>query len=474
MRTKLSIILLALMLTGIISCQKGAQNADNGAVPVPPKNIAAIRSNMSSMHSASFAAHFTDSLKDRCRELCKRLDDVRHQTELFISRCKQGPGKPHKPDSHIIYVPREYPTLQGAVDIAPAGATIIVCGTVAQSGNVLINTDDLTIEGQEQSATLKDSNDSLSTDNLVITAPGVTVKDLKLLNIGIQINDPATGVTLAHDNVINDNLNNPSIITLTNSSRNKITGCCLNGAGFNAAGQIGILLDSLSSHNEIADCSVTNTDFAAYNITGSDNLVKHCKASNYNLGFVVWNFLGTSTTGNIFADCNADNGVSGSGFLLYANDVSVYNCSANNCVNAVLNVSLSSRIVHCSGNKCYQAFINYLANDVTVTDCTANQCAYSGIQVEMVNNFKLTDNICNGSQGSGIIINNYNGAFSKGAIENNNTDSNTAFGIFLNSVTNSTIRDNKSLHNGQCDFDQTNCSGNLVSHNQFGNTCSGM
>ena len=275
MRTKLSIALLALMLVSIIySCQKGSQNADNGTLPVAPKNMATIHSNMSSMHDAdAFALHLTDRMKDKCRDLTKRLSNARHQTESFISRCKQNPGKFHPHDSHVIYVPKDYPTLQAAVDNAPAGGRIIVCGTVAQSGSVLINTANLTIEGQEESATLKDSNDSLSTDNLVITASGVTVRDLKLLDIGANANDPATCVTLAHDKVINNNLSNPSIITLTNSSRNKITDCCLNGSGLNAAGQIGILLDSLSNHNEIADCSVDNTDFAAYDITGSNNQV---------------------------------------------------------------------------------------------------------------------------------------------------------------------------------------------------------
>ena len=476
MRTKLSIVLLTLMLVGIIySCRKDAQNADNNALPVALKDVATTHLNIPSLHNGdAFALHLTDRMKDKCRDLSKRLNDVRHQTESFISRCKQNPGRPHRPDSQVIYVPQDYPTLQSAVDIAPVGARIIVCGKVAQSGNVLIGTDNLSIEGRDESATLSDSNDSLSTDNLIITSSGVTVKNLKLLNIGIQINDPATSVTLAHDKVINNNLNNPSIITLTNSSHNKIIDCCLSGSGVNANGQIGVLLDSLSNHNVIEDCSVTNTDFAAYNITGSDNEIRHCRASNYNIGFMVWNFLGTSTTGNVFTDCNADNGVSGSGFLLYANDVSVYNCSANNCVNAVVNVSLSSRIIHCSGNRCYQAFINYLANEVTVSDCSANQSAYSGIQVEMVNNFKLTHNTCNESAGSGIIVNNYSGNFSTGILEDNNTNSNTAFGIFLNSVSNSTIRDNKSLHNIQCDFDQTNCSANITTHNQFGNTCSSL
>ena len=476
MRTKLSLALLTLLLVGIIySCRKGAQDPDNGALPAAPKTLATTHPNLSSMHSAkSFALHLCDSMKNKSRELCQRLNNVKHQTESYISRCKQNPGKSHHPGSGVIYVPRNFPTLQEAVDAAPVGGRIIVCGTVPQTGNVLINTASLTIEGQEESATLRDSNDSLSTDNLVITAPGVTIKNLKLLNVGIQINNPATCVTLAHDKVINNNLSNPSIITLTNSSRNKIFDCCLNGAGLNADGQVGILLDSLSNRNEIEDCSVNNTDFAAYNITGSENQVKHCRATNYVLGFVVWNFLSTSTTGNVFTDCNADNGIYGSGFLLYANDVSLYNCSANNSVNAILNVSLSSRIVHCYGNHCYQAFINYLANEVTIADCIANQSSYSGIQVEMCNNFRLTGNTCNRSTGSGIIINNYNGSLSKGILADNKTNENTAFGIYLNSVTNSTIRDNKSVHNIQCDFDQTNCSANTVIHNQFGNTCSSL
>jgi len=486
MRTKLSILLPALLLVGVIySCQKGQQTPDTGALPAAPKNMAALHSKLSSMQSGdSFALHFADRMKDKCRDLTKRLSDVKHRTESFISRCKQNPGRGHRPDSHVIYVPRDYPTLQQAVDAAPVGARIIVCGTVPQSGNVLINTANLSIEGQEGHngrdeheghevwATLKDS---ISTDNLVITAPGVTVKNLKLVDIGIQVNDPATGVILSHDNVISNNLSNPSIITLTYSSRNKISDCSLKGSGINADGQIGILLDSLSNHNEITDCSVDNTDFAAYNITGSDNRVTHCRATNYNLGFAVFNFVGTtSTTGNVFTDCNADNCAQGTGFLLYANEVSVCNSSANNCVNAVVNVSLSSKITHCSGNHCYQAFINYLANDLTVSNCTANQCSYSGIQLELVSNFIVTHNTSNGGPGSGIIINNYNGAFSKGILTDNNTSSNTAFGIYLNSVANSTIRENKSVHNGQCDFDQTNCSANVISHNQLGNTCSGM
>jgi len=113
MRTKLSISLLILMLVGVIySCQKGTQTADNTPMPVGPKNMATIRSNMPSMHANTFALHFTDRMKDKCRDLTKRLNNSRHQTQSYISRCKQNPGRSHRPDSHVIYVPQNYPTLQ--------------------------------------------------------------------------------------------------------------------------------------------------------------------------------------------------------------------------------------------------------------------------------------------------------------------------------------------------------------------------
>ncbi len=78
----------------------------------------------------------------------------------------------------VIHVPEDYPSLQAAIDNSGDGGKIIVQGTILQSGDVMVDIPNLTIqgggEGDDESATIND-NSSIR-DNLVVTAPGVTVK----------------------------------------------------------------------------------------------------------------------------------------------------------------------------------------------------------------------------------------------------------------------------------------------------------
>jgi hypothetical protein len=96
-------------------------------------------------------------------------------------------------------------------------------------------------------------------------------------------------------------------------------------------------------------------------------------------------------------------------------------------------------------------------------------------------NFLVTNNTCNKNlgdvPGSGMLaIFSTNGLPMSGTLKGNTTDFNlnNAIGILLNGITNSTIIKNESMHNSVCDFDQTNCSGNTLTSNQFGSICTGL
>jgi hypothetical protein len=63
-----------------------------------------------------------------------------------------------------------------------------------------------------------------------------------------------------------------------------------------------------------------------------------------------------------------------------------------------------------------------------------------------------------------------------GTLKGNITDfnANNSVGIYLVGITNSTFSNNESLHNGVCDFNQTNCGGITLINNRFGTSCTGL
>jgi hypothetical protein len=399
----------------------------------------------------------------------------------------------------VIHVPGDYSTIQAAVDNSIDGGKIIIDGTVLQSGNVMLDVPNLTIQGEreddQESSAIKDNSNA--GDNVVITVPGVTIKNLKLLNIGIVTNN-ANGETLINLNAINSNPDVFTVIGLFGSNNNIVKNCTISYSvlGVNNVSGIGIFLDDFSNINTIDSCKVFNTQFTAFGIEGSNNLIKNCGAFNFYRGFI--SFDGVST-GNVFKDCVANHSYADAGFVFLNfntnnTTVTLENCTANDNVAfaSIVNYGGSVVISNCTaslntrniaGNNPNGIFVGGVGQSgefAKISNCTTNSNAFGGIAIFDMN-FLVTNNTCNKNlgdvPGSGMLaIFSTNGLPMSGTLKGNTTDFNlnNAIGILLNGITNSTIIKNESMHNSVCDFDQTNCSGNTLTSNQFGSICTGL
>ncbi|CAN5540667.1 hypothetical protein BH10BAC3_BH10BAC3_14450 [soil metagenome] len=399
----------------------------------------------------------------------------------------------------VIHVPQDYSTLQAAVDNSIDGGKIIVDGTVLQSGNVMVDVPNLTIQGEgeedEESSTINDNSNT--GDNLVVTVPGVTIKNLKLLDIGIVVNS-TTSAKLMNLNARNSNPLILSVIGLFGSTNSVIKNCVITYSILGADGVtgIGVFLDDFSNNNEVVNCKVSNTQFTAFDIEGSDNSINNCEAVDFYRGFI--SFDGVST-GNVFTGCVANHSYADAGFVFLNfspnnTTVTLKNCTANdNIFASIVDFGGSVIISNCTTSSITRNIFGpnpvglgilviggfQTGEFATVSNCTANSNGGGGIGIVNIN-FEVTNNTCNNSlgveQANGIVLFNDSGLPMSGTVKGNTTDfnANNSIGINLIGVTNSSIINNRSMNNGVCDFNQTNCSGNTLTNNKFGSSCTGL
>lgn len=437
--------------------------------------------------------------------LAKRKVAVQNIEKLTFER-KQFLNKPQVTSGanltriSEIHVPGDYLTLQAAVNNSIEGGKIIVDGTVMQSGNVMVDVANLTIQGEgkddEASSTIKD--DSKEGDNLVVTASGVTIKNLKLLDLGIVINN-AENENLMNLHAVSSNPGIFSAFALFGSNNCAVRNCEISYSVLGAGGVsgIGIFLDDFSNNNEVANCKVSNTQFAGFGIEGSDNSINNCEAVNFYRGFI--SFDGIST-GNVYTGCIANHSYADAGFVFLNfspnnTTVTLKNCVANDNVAfaSIVDIGGSVIISNCTTNANTRNIVGnnpggmaYLGigqagEFVNISKCTANLNATGGIGI-LDMNFVVTNNTCSKNlqvvSGQGIALGLFNtiGAPMTGSILKNVVESNinNAIGILLSGITNSTITNNRAMNNAVCDFDQTNCSGNTLTNNKFGTSCTGL
>jgi len=492
MSNKLTIALLTTAAICVISCQKDTKNLNNLPLQSVQKesNVkAGLKANAINYRASSEKSH---------QLLLTNQRVAKQNIEKFMLERKQF-SRPSSSGKSVIHVPEDYSTLQEAIDKSMDGGKIIIDGTVLQSGNVMIDVPNLTIQGgDEKSSTINDNSNA--GDNLIVTVSGVTIMNLTLLNFGIVINN-TNNETLMNLNASNSNPEILSIIALFGSNNIAVKNCNIGYSVLGVGGVtgIGIFLDDFSNNNEISNCKVSNTQFIAFGIEGSNNSINNCEAVNFNRGFYSQDGV---STGNIFTGCVANHSYGDAGFVFLNfstnnTTVTLKNCTAND------NVAFASIVVYggsvmisnCTANSSirniYGDFGNYPAGIViigigqtgefaNVSNCTANSNANGGIIIVDMN-FLVTNNTCNKNlgalPGSGVIaLISDNGLPMSGTLKGNITDSNTnnSIGIYLIGITNSTITNNESLNNAVCDFDQTNCSGNTVTNNKFGTSCTDL
>lgn len=490
--------LLTMVSIFISSCQKEMKSSDNNSLqgersitnPMAGINEKAIKYRASSENSYRPILSNHQVKKQNVEILTLNRKHTLNETAVLSTG---NSGK-----KSVIHVPGDFPTLQTAVDNSLDGGTIIVDGTVTQSGNVMVDVPNLTIKGQgdqdEESSTINDNSNA--GDNLIISVPGVTVNNLKLVNLGIVISS-TNSERLTNLNEINSNPTVTDVLALLGSENNIVNNCRINGGSLSSGTADGIFLDDFSNNNQISNCRVNNTQFAAYAIEGSNNRINNCEAVNFDRGFI--SFDGVST-GNIYSDCNANHSFADAGFVTLCfntnNTVTLKNCTSNDDLAFASNLVIggSAIVINCTassstrttaGNNPYGIIVIGVGETgefASISGCTANSNSGGGIAVQSMN-FLVTDNTCNRNlqvvPGEGAVLGllNLNApSLMSGILKGNITDdnSNNAIGIYLYGITNSTIDNNRSMNNVLCDFNQTISSGNTLINNHFGTNCSGL
>ena len=419
---KLSMNLAVIILTVSIisSCQKEIINADAFTSEMAQKD----RKSLEDVKANALQYQvLVDKNQLRTDAMLRVLKQKTEKLKAERSPRFGNEGTMRSSGNGVIRVPEDYPTLQEAVDNSQPGGKIHIKGAVSEAGDVLVDVAGLTILGTGASPTIAGST-------LMITAEDITLQNLNV-NMAVVI----SGTTDAK--LMNNNFSAPASVgavgplLLINSSNNTIKNCTVNGAYEGGSHEYGLYLDNLSNHNEIENCLSKNTygflngsNSSAFRIGGAENSIKNCSASNFTRGF---SSFGSDGKNNQFIGCVANNSNDDSGFVFFLPDDSnlqFKNCTANSNVNGFF----------------------FFGGSCKVSNCTANS---------------------NLSLGSLII-------FTDVLVEKSSFDKNGGLGIYLFGVNDALISKNKATNNPICDFNQTNCSGNTVTNNDFGTSCTGL
>ncbi|MEP7318372.1 MAG: right-handed parallel beta-helix repeat-containing protein [Panacibacter sp.] len=447
MRQKLLLITLIISTIVIISsCQKEVKTNDintSEQVQKRPFDLQDVESS-----ALQYRAMVEKSLK----QTDIKLQAVTKTIEKLKSERSQMHGNSDlmaKPKKGVIHVPADYSTLQEAVDSATQNCKILVTGSVSDLGDVLIDVPDLTILGDGNSATI---NGNI----LMITAANITIKNLTI-NMAVVISGTSNAKLINNNLSAANSVGAISPFLSMNSNNNTIMNCHADGIYQGGSYEYGFYLDSLSNNNEINGCIAENTSnsmsSSAFRIDGANNFIKNCSTSNFTRGF---SSFGGYSKNNQYIGCVANNSNGDAGFVFFLPDESnliLKNCTANNNITDGFFID---------GGSC------------NVSNCTANANGSLGILV-ILNDFIVEKNTFSNNGYAGIYIygDNTYGLVS-GTIQKNTIESNFAFGIYLTGVINSAITKNASTNNPVCDFNQTNCSGNILTGNTFGTSCTGL
>ncbi len=415
----LAIVILTVSL--ISSCQKEIINADVHAPEMAQKERTSLKDvKANALQYLALAEKSQQQTDAKLQVLKQKIEKLKAER----SRRFGNEGLTPRAGAGVIRVPEDYPSLQEAIDNSQPGGKIHIKGAVSEPGDVLVDVAGLTIQGTGASPTITGST-------LLITAEDITVQNLKI-NMAVVISGTIGAKFMNNNLSATNSVGAVGPFLLINSSNNTIKNCTVNGAYAGGTHEYGLYLDNLSNHNEIENCLSKNTygnldgsnSSSAFRIDGADNSLKNCTASNFTRGF---SSFGSDGKNNQFIGCVANNSTNDSGFVFFLPDDSnlqFKNCTANSNVNGFF----------IFGGSC------------KVENCTANS---------------------NLSLGTLII-------FTDVLVEKSTFNNNGGLGIYLFGVNNSLISKNKATNNTFCDFNQTNCSGNTVTNNGFGTSCTGL
>ncbi|NQE55065.1 hypothetical protein C5S29_15930 [ANME-1 cluster archaeon GoMg3.2] len=338
----------------------------------------------------------------------------------------------------IYYVPDDYATIQGAVDNAAAGDTIIVRdGTYLES--VKVNKR-LTIRSENGPAnTIVESPEGVNDHVLTVTADhvhinGLTVKNATGKNEAEQYNYAGLYIS-AHHCDITDNMaiNNAYGFFLSESSKNRL----INNVASDHIGD-GIYVTN-SNYNTISNNTVKlNRRYGIRLYSSHNNTVCNNDVSNNGYGIRL-SGSHNNTIGKNNVQLNTYDGI----FLFYSNDNSFVDNTANQ-------------------NNQYGFFINASYNNTLINN-VANANNYDGFGLELVNNHILINNRVNSNNKSGISLTSSN----RNLLEGNVASLNTEMGFYLVSSASNSLAGNKASANKKVGIHLENSGNSTLTDNMM-------
>ena len=338
----------------------------------------------------------------------------------------------------IYYVPDDYATIQGAVNNAAAGDTIIVRdGTYLES--VKVNKR-LTIRSENGPAnTIVVSPEGVNDHVLTVTADhvninGLTVKNATGKNEAGRYNYAGLYISANHCD-ITDNMaiNNAYGFFLSESSKNTL----INNV---ASGQIGDgIYVTNSNYNTISNNTVKLNPRYGIRLGDSHiNTVRNNNVSNNAYGIRL-----AFSHNNIIEKNNVQSSTYDGIFLFYSNDNSFVDNTANQ-------------------NNQYGFFINASYNNTLINN-VANANNYDGFGLELVNNHTLINNRVNSNNKSGISLTSSN----RNLLEGNVASLNTEMGFYLVSSVSNSLAGNKASANKKVGIHLENSGNSTLTDNMM-------
>nr|QNO55083.1 hypothetical protein PBMGCBEP_00017 [Methanosarcinales archaeon ANME-1 ERB7] len=313
--------------------------------------------------------------------------------------------------SAVIYVPDDYATIQGAVNNAAEGDTIIVRdGTYPESVKVNKRLTIRSENGPANTIVVGKPNDHV----LSVTADHVSIKGLTVKNatgynrVGMYVHANYCNIT---DNTA---LNNPYGFFLSESNKNTL----INNIASDNLGD-GIYLN-YSNSNTISNNTVLKSSYRSgiRLYSSHNNTVRNNNVSNNTYGIRL-----SGSHNNTIEKNNVQSSTYDGFYLFYSNDNSFVDNTA-------------------SQNNYDGFFINASYNNTLINN-VANANNYDGFGLELVNNHTLINNRVNSNNKSGISLTSSN----RNLLEGNVASLNTEMGFYLLSSASNSLAGNKASAN---------------------------